>query len=319
MTFIVAACENKEPEMKLTVTGANGFIGRRVVELAVAAGHSVHLMLRQPRPGAVPAGCTYSLWNALENEPSQQGIEGADAVIHLAGESVAQRWTEDVKKRILRSRQIGTQRLVQAISVARERPRVLVSASAIGYYGSRGDEALTESSPAGGDFLAGTCEEWEKSAELAAALGLRVARVRIGIALGRGGGALDKMILPFKLGLGGRIGSGEQWMSWIHVEDLARLLLACAADERFRGAVNGVAPHALRNSGFTQALALTLRRPALFPVPEWVLWMLYGEMARALTASQRVLPEVALTNGFAFQFPEVGPALRDLLGPGKPH
>jgi len=305
--------------MRITVTGASGWIGRRLVSQAAAAGHAVHLMLRQPLPGGVPPGCTYSLWNALENAPAPHALAGAEAVIHLAGEPVAQRWSEDVKKKIIRSRQVGTQRLVQAISTAEPRPRTLVSASAIGYYGSRGDEALTESSPPGDDFLADTCEEWEKAAELATSLGLRVVRLRIGIVLGRDGGALDKMLLPFRLGVGGRIGNGEQWMSWIHLDDLVRLFLEAATNEKYVGALNGTAPVAVRNSDFTQALALTLRRPALFPVPEWILRVIYGEMARTLTASQRVLPKAALDHGFTFRHPEVGPALRDILTAGKSH
>ena len=298
--------------MKITITGANGFIGRRLVDLADAEGHAVHLLLRQARPGLRP-GTVYSIWNAMENEPPLASLEGADAVIHLAGEPVAQRWTEEVKKKILKSRTVGTQRLVQAISLTRERPRVLVCASAIGYYGSRGDELLTEKSHAGSDFLADVCEQWEQAAELATALGVRVVRLRIGMVLGRGGGALDQMLLPFRLALGGRLGTGEQWVSWIHVDDLARLALAAATNEKFRGVVNGVAPNPAHNSDFTQALAVTLRRPAIFPIPGWALNLIFGEMSKILLASQRVRPAMALANDFAFSFPELGPALRDLL------
>lgn len=298
--------------MKITITGANGFIGRQLVGLASAEGHAVHLLLRQARPG-LPPGAVYSLWNALENEPPLAALDGADAVIHLAGEPVAQRWTEEVKKKILKSRTVGTQRLVQAISLARQRPRVLVCASAIGYYGSRGDELLTEKSRAGGDFLADVCEQWEEAAELATALGVRVVRLRIGMVLGREGGALAQMLLPFRLALGGRLGTGEQWVSWIHVEDLARLALAAAAGDQYRGAVNAVTPNPAHNVDFTQALARTLHRPAIFPVPAWALSLMFGEMSKILLASQRVRPAVALETGFTFSFPELGPALGDLL------
>lgn len=298
--------------MKITITGANGFIGRRLLDKASLDGHTVHLLLRKARPGLAP-GTAYSIWDALENEPPLAALEGAEAVIHLAGEPVAQRWTTEVKKRILKSRTLGTQRLVQAISLTRQRPRVLVCASAIGYYGSRGDEVVHEKSQAGGDFLADVCEQWEEAAELATALGLRVVRLRIGVVLGRDGGALEQMRLPFRLALGGRLGTGEQWVSWIHVEDLVQLMLATATNEKYRGAVNAVAPNPVRNADFTQALALTLRRPAIFPVPGWVLNLIFGEMSRVLLASQRVEPRVASDNKFAFAFPELGPALRDLL------
>jgi uncharacterized protein (TIGR01777 family) len=298
--------------MRIALTGANGFIGRRLTDRAVSAGHNVHLLLRRPQAGLAP-GVAYSLWDALGNEPPASAFEGADAVIHLAGEPVAQRWTEDVKKRIVRSRTVGTQRLVQALSVLREKPRVLVSASAIGYYGSRGDELLTESSSAGGDFLADVAEQWENAALLAASLGIRVVTLRIGIVLGRGGGALQQMLLPFRLGAGGRLGDGQQWMSWIHVDDIANLILTAATDERYRGPVNAVGPNPVRNEEFTQTLARTLRRPAIFPVPEFALRLIYGEMAKVVMASQRVDPRVARSNGFAFAFPDLGPALRDLL------
>ena len=298
--------------MKITLTGANGFIGRRLAERARAEGHSVHLLLRKPQPG-LPPGTAYSLWDAMENEPPAAAIDGADAIIHLAGEPVAQRWTEDVKKRILRSRTVGTQRLVQAISTARARPSVLVSASAIGYYGSRGDELLHEASAAGGDFLADVAEQWEQAAQLATALGVRVAQVRIGIVLGRQGGALQQMLLPFRLGAGGRLGDGQQWMSWIHLEDLVSLLLAAAADPRYQGPINGVAPNPVRNEEFTQTLARTLRRPAIVPVPAWALRLLFGEMSKVILASQRVDPRATRTHGFTFAHPDLGPALRHLL------
>jgi uncharacterized protein len=298
--------------MKITLTGANGFIGRRLVERAREAGHTLHLLLRKPQPG-LPPGTAYSLWNALDNEPPAAAFAGADVVIHLAGEPVAQRWTEEVKKRIVRSRVVGTERVVQAISTANPRPAALISASAVGIYGSRGDELLHEQSAPGNDFLADVAEQWEAKASLASSLGVRVAQTRFGIVLGQGGGALQQMLLPFRLGAGGRLGDGRQWMPWIHLEDIVTLLLTAAADARYQGPVNAVAPNPVRNEEFTQTLARTLRRPAILPVPEWALRLVFGEMSKVLTGSQRVDCRTARRHGFEFAFPELGPALRDLL------
>ncbi|MBY0373472.1 MAG: TIGR01777 family oxidoreductase [Bryobacteraceae bacterium] len=298
--------------MRFTITGASGFIGQRLIEKLRAEDHEVHLLLRKARPGLAP-GVTFSLWDALGQEPMAEALESAEVVIHLAGEPVAQRWTKAVKERIRMSRWAGTRRLVQAMAMMPSPPRALISASAIGYYGSRGDEVLTEGSAAGEGFLAEVCREWEAAADLAEPLGTRVVKVRIGIVLGEQGGALGKMLPFFKAGLGGRIGSGQQWMSWIHVDDLVELLYFSAVNSRVEGPVNGVAPNPVRNVEFTEVLARTLGRPALFPAPPFALRMLYGEMADVLTGSQRVKPEAALEAGFAFRSAELGPALRSLV------
>lgn len=301
--------------MRVVITGGTGFVGRQLVDRLIEQGHTVHLLLREPRAG-LPSGVTYSIWDVLGNEPTPDAVNGADAVVHLAGEPVAQRWTPDVKRRILKSRTVGTQRLIQACSVARVRPQAFVCASAIGYYGNDcGDRLLDEKAPPGSDFLADVCQQWESAAELGAALGMRVAKMRIGLVLGRDGGALDRMVLPFKMGVGGNIGSGEHWMSWIHSRDLVELLITACQDERYRGAVNAVAPAPVRNADFTAALARTLRRPAIFPLPEWVLRTVFGEMSKILLASQRVSPSVALKAGFEFAFTDVAAALADLLKP----
>ena len=243
----------------------------------------------------------------------QESLRGADVVVHLAGEPVAQRWTPEAKRRIRDSRVTGTRNLVQAMAHLPQKPAALICASAIGYYGSRGDEILTEASGAGSGFLPEVCVEWEKEACAAKALGMRVALVRTGVALDPHGGALGQMLTPFRFGAGGRLGDGKQWMSWIHLDDLAALY-CFAVEHPVSGAINGVAPQPVINSDFTKALAGALRRPAIIPVPGFALRMLFGEMAGVLLESQRVLPERAETERFRFRFPDVGEALADLLG-----
>jgi uncharacterized protein len=270
--------------MKIAVTGASGFIGTRLMEKLGGEGHAV------------------SLRGSLE------GLAGADAVVHLAGEPVAQRWTKAVREKIRASRVDGTRRLVDALR--RSPPAVLVSASAVGYYGARGDEVLTESSPPGNDFLAGVCQEWEREARKAEEFGVRVVCLRNGLVLGKGGG-LDKMMLPFKLGVGGKIGDGKQWMAWIHLDDAVGLIELAISSSQLRGAVNGTAPHPVTNEEFTRELGAALHRPALLPVPKIALSLLYGDMAQIIYAGQRVMPEAALAAGYEFRFPDIGDAIRD--------
>jgi hypothetical protein len=241
--------------------------------------------------------------------PFAESLREADVIIHLAGEPVAQRWTAEAKRRILESRVVGTRSLVEALAALPRRPEALICASAIGYYGSRGDEILTESSAPGSGFLPEVCVAWEREAQAAEAFGIRVVRVRTGLVLGAGGGALPRMLPPFRMGVGGRLGSGRQWMSWIHLEDLTALLLF-AVENRFQGPLNAVAPHPVTNADFTRELARALRRPALFPVPEFALRLLFGEMADVLLDSQRVAPAAAEAAGFRFRFPQLPPALR---------
>jgi uncharacterized protein (TIGR01777 family) len=276
------------------ITGATGFLGRRISERLRANG------------GAVRAVSTRAPLKA-------EDLEGCDAVVHLAGEPVGQRWTESTRERIRTSRVEGTRGLVRALGGLARPPEVLVSASAVGYYGSRGDEILTESSAPANDFLGQVCVEWEREAQQAEKLGVRVVRLRIAVVLSREGGALKRMLLPFRLGVGGKIGDGRQWMSWIHIDDLVALACFALATPALRGAVNAAAPHPVTNAGFTRELAGALHRPAIFPVPKPALHVLFGEMASIVYASQRVIPEAALASGFAFQFPTIGAALRDLL------
>ncbi len=298
--------------MNVTVTGGTGFIGRKLVDRLLADRHNVHIVGRTPKTGVHP-NIRFSLWDADAGEPPAESIEGADAVIHLAGEPVAQRWTPETKRRIRTSRVDGTGRLVEALSRLSQRPSVLVSASAIGYYGSRGDEELNEQSAPGQGFLPDVCREWEEASDQAASLGMRVAKLRIGVVLGQRGGALAQMLTPFRIGLGGKIGTGEQWMSWIHVDDVVKLARFAIDQPKIEGPVNATAPKPVRNSDFTRTLARVLRRPAIFPVPERALRVLFGEMSQILVSSQRIHPAAAEQAGFQFEFPDLGPALKNLL------
>ncbi len=298
--------------MNIAVTGGTGFLGRRLVPRLLAQGHRVHLLVRHARTGYGPdVGC--SIWNTYALAPAPESLMEADAVIHLAGEPVAQRWTPRARRRIHDSRVGGTARLVEAISALARRPSVLVSASAIGLYGDRGEEILTESSAPGDGFLAGVCTEWEKEAGAAESLGVRVVKLRTGIALGKEGGALAQMLTPFQWGLGGTLAGGAQWMSWIHVEDLVSLVLFALHNAALRGPLNATAPGPSTNAELTRELARLLRRPALLNVPAWAIRLLYGEMAGIVLGSQRALPRAALEAGFEFKYPRLPAALANLL------
>jgi uncharacterized protein (TIGR01777 family) len=296
--------------MNVTVTGATGFLGSGLLERLLVAGHHVHVLGRK-RITQMPASVEFSQWET-SSEPPPVSLAGADAVIHLAGESVAQRWTPEAKTRIRGSRVDGTRHLVSALSRQSRRPTVLVSAAATGIYASRGDEILVETSRPGQGYLADVGIDWEHAAQSAEAFGVRAVQLRFGMVLGTGG-ALAKMLPPFRLCLGGRIGSGRQWMSWIHIEDAVRMILYALENSALRGPVNTTAPNPVTNAIFTSDLARALHRPAIFPVPEFALRLLFGEMAELLLSSQRVIPKAAETAGFRFQFPELRPALADIL------
>ncbi|MEX2120296.1 MAG: TIGR01777 family oxidoreductase [Pirellulales bacterium] len=296
--------------MRALITGATGFVGRALlthIEQPVVLSRDA----RQAR--AVLGDVEIHAWDPGSGPPPAESFQGVEAVFHLAGESVGQgRWTANKKRRIHESRSLGTTNLVRGIASLAQRPPVLVSASAIGYYGPRGDEILDETALPGGDFLSQVCIDWENAASVARASGVRVVNPRIGIVLGRGGGALAKMLTPFKFGLGGRLASGRQWMSWVHLDDLVGLMLH-AVRHPIEGPLNAVAPHSVTNREFTQTLAMVLSRPALLPVPALALRVLLGEFAEALLASQRVVPRVAEQTGFHFFFPELGAALEDAV------
>jgi len=301
--------------MKALVTGGTGMVGRRLLRMLEAATVVTRNPDRARRSIGHLAGRIIR-WDPAEGPLPAEAIDGVDAVFHLAGESVAERrWSAAQKARIRDSRVLGTRNLVLGLRQASSRPRVLVSASAVGYYGDRGDEELTESASPAHDFLADVCVAWEQEAFAAEELGVRVATARTGIVLGSGGGALAKMLTPFKLGAGGPLGNGRQWMPWVHVADLSRLYLHAAACESIRGPMNAVAPNPVRNAEFTKALGRQLRRPAFMPAPYIGLRLVFGEFAQVLFASQRVIPKVALDSGFTFQYPDIAAALKEILAP----
>ena len=297
--------------MKIAISGASGFIGRKLMETLKAGGHSVRVLSRHAGMN-MPPGIEVFPWDPATGEPPESSLRDADAVVHLAGEPVAQRWNAEVKARIRDSRVVGTANLVDALARMPRKPGVLVCASAIGYYGSRGDEILTEDSTQGDDFLAEVCAGWEWSAALAEGLGVRVVSIRTGHVLHPRGGLLRRILPPFRAGLGGRLGNGRQWMSWIHLDDLAGLFEFAIANP-VSGALNGVAPGAVTNAEFTRVLAAALHRPAIWPVPRLALRLLFGEMAETILSSQRVMPEKAQAAGFVFRHPELAPALASLL------
>lgn len=291
--------------MKCIVSGGTGFIGRRVVELLKRKGHGVAVWTRQASAGALT-------WDPLKGDPTAESLAGVDAVLHLAGEPVAQRWNDDVRARIRDSRVLGTRRLVAAIARLQSKPAVLVSASAIGIYGDRGDEVLTETSAPGRGFLVDVCKAWEVEADGAASLGLRVAKLRIGFVLGKGGGALGQMVPIFKAFAGGRLGSGRQWMPWVHADDVATMFVHAAENASVQGVWNATAPNPATNAQFTHELARVLHRPALFPVPPAALQAVFGDLGRHMLDSARVVPEAASKAGFAFRWPTLRAALESL-------
>jgi uncharacterized protein (TIGR01777 family) len=294
--------------VRVLVTGASGLIGRELCALLEREGHQVSRTSRHP-----------SSSNAVQWVPESQllpsqAIAGADAIVHLAGEPIAEsRWSSEVKRKIRDSRVIGTRNLVAGLEAATKTPLILVSGSAVGYYGDAGDRELDESAPNGGDFLSLVCRDWEKEALSAAKLGVRVALVRTGVVLSTKGGALARMLSPFRLGAGGKLGSGQQWFPWIHIGDIAGLFLHSLVTDIVSGPVNGVAPGIVNNADYTGTLASVLDRPALVSVPEFALRLLFGEMSVVLLSSQRVRPAVALKTGYQFKHPELRSALSDLL------
>jgi len=291
--------------MKIGLTGASGFLGSRLVDLALGRGHEVIAFTRTP-DRSIP-GCTMRTFS-LETPPD---IAGCDALIHLAAESPIGLWTAAKKRRIRESRALGTRRIVEAIAAASAKPEVLVNVSAIGFYGDRGEQDLTESLPAGQGFLAETVQAWE--AEASQVQASRVVLLRTALVLGRTGGALPIMALPFRFGLGAQLGDGRQWMSWIHLEDWARLALFAVENLDLHGPVNAAAPWPVRNADYTRLLARQLHRPAFLRAPAFLLRAVLGDFSRELLESKRVLPGVACEQGFGFQFPEIESTLKDLL------
>ncbi len=300
--------------MRVTLTGATGLIGRRLIAALQGRGDEVTVLSRDPKQAEQRLSVRAAGWNPLADPAPVSALADADAVIHLAGEPVAQRWNTAVKERIRVSRSAGTTNLVAGLRDADPRPRVLVSTSASGYYGDRGAEPLTESSTPGEDFLAEVCKAWEDAAIGAESLGLRVTRVRTGVVLTSDGGALKTMLPPFKAGVGGPIAGGRQYIPWIHLDDLVGIYLAALDGEGWSGPVNGCAPGAVTNKVFSHALGHALHRPAVMPVPAFAIRALYGQMAEIVTGGQRMIPERTLELGYAFRHPDLDEALHSALG-----
>ena len=309
--------------LRVTVTGATGLVGGSVLRALSDQGAQITVLSRDPARARATldrsrfAGQPIELarWDPLGEPAPASSLSGRDAVVHLAGEPIAQRWSERVKRAIRDSRVQGTRQLVAGIAAAEPRPRALVSGSAVGYYGNhRGEEPLDESASPGDDFLARVCAAWEAEAQRAAELGVRVVQSRTGVVLDPARGALAKMLPSFRLGLGGPVAGGRQYVSWIHVDDLAGMLLAALRDESWSGPVNGTAPQPVSNRDFSQALGAALRRPAIVPVPALALHLLYGEMAEIVTGGARVVPAKPLVLGYRFQHPDIHQALRSALG-----
>jgi uncharacterized protein len=317
--------------LRVTVTGATGLLGKQLVGSLRAAGAEVTVLSRDPqRARELFAGSdqaarsappvTALAWDLMSEPAPLEALVGRDAVLHLAGENVAQRWSAKAKAAIRESREHGTRNLVEGIAAIdaaassdEARPRVLVSSSAIGYYGPHAQEPIDEEAPPGDDFLARTCVIWEQEAQAAVELGLRVVKIRTGVVLDADGGALAKMLPPFKLGVGGPVAGGAQYISWIHREDLVGMMLAALRDKDWAGPINATAPEPATNSEFSQVLGHVLHRPSLLPVPGFALRALYGEMAEIVTTGARVMPAKPLMLGYEFKYPLLEPALREAL------
>jgi uncharacterized protein (TIGR01777 family) len=297
--------------MKLVVAGASGFIGSALCSRLLDNGHALTLLTRvAPRDANTPAK-RWLHWTPGTAGDWEAVVDGADGVINLAGEPIAaKRWTAGQKEKILASRIDTTNSLVEAISKSKQKPAFLLNASAVGYYGSRGDEIITEETESGHDFLSLVCRQWEEEARKAEALGLRVIRVRSGIVLGRGGGALAKMVVPFKLFVGGPVGSGTQWMPWVHLEDEVDLILYLIQNSQAAGPFNATAPEPVRMKDFCRVLGKTMARPSWAPVPAFALRLGLGEMAEMLLTGQRAVPAAAQRLGYKFHYTDLGDALK---------
>ncbi|MGH2992510.1 MAG: TIGR01777 family oxidoreductase [Solirubrobacterales bacterium] len=301
--------------MRVLVTGASGMIGSAVCDALLARGDALVGLTRDPqRARETNPTVTWHAWNPALERPPAEALEGVDGVINVIGEEINQRWTDDAKRRIRDSRVQATRNLVQAISSADKRPKVLVSQSAVGYYGDRGDAIVDEETAAGSSFDAGVCVDWEAEAREAESAGLRVVVTRSAPILDKRAGLLKQLLLPFKLGLGGPIAGGGQYLPWIHIDDEVRILLWALDEERVSGTVNASAPEPVTNREFSRTLGRVLRRPAVMPVPKLAVAMMRGgELADTVAGGQRVIPRRALDFGFEFRYRELEPALRAAL------
>ena len=305
--------KKRVPHMKILITGATGFVGSVIVKELLAAGDEVVVLTRSIPNAALTLGSRvkYFYWGDYRAVPPAEAFAGVDGVINLMGETISKRWDAKAKKEIYDSRILATRSLVEGMRNLAQKPKVFVSASAIGFYGSRGAEELDETSAPGSDFLAKVCKDWEKEAQSARELGIRLAIIRIGVVLGRKGGALAKMLPVFKMGVGGKVGSGEQYMSWIHVKDLACMFIEAVKNPSIEGVLNGTAETPVTNAEFTKVLGRALGRPTLFPAPAVAMKIAFGEMSTLILEGQRVLPKRFLRSRYHYKYPTLEKALRE--------
>lgn len=305
--------------MKVAITGATGFVGSRLVQRLHKDGHRILVLTRNTSsalkvfpPGAFP-NVEIVAYTPTISGSWQDAIAGCDSVVNLAGEPIAEeRWTPEQKQKILNSRQLGTQKIVEAIAKADPQPSVLVSASAVGYYGTSETATFDETSSSGNDFLAQVCQAWEAEAQKVKDAGVRLVILRLGIVLGNGG-ALDKMITPFKLFAGGPLGSGRQWLSWIHLDDLVNLILQALTNPKMEGVYNATAPHPVRMAELSQTLGQVMQRPSWLPVPGFALEALLGDGAMVVLEGQQVMPQRTLKADFQYEYPDLLPALSQII------
>lgn len=300
--------------MRVTITGATGLIGSRLVAELGGRGDEVTVLSRDAARAQESLGVAAHDWDLYSQPAPAAALAGRDAVVHLAGENVAQRWSDAAKRTIRDSRVEGTRHLIAGLRACDPRPRVLISSSATGYYGAHGDEPIDEEAPPGSGFLAEVCVAWEREAQAAAELGMRVVSVRTGIVLDAGGGALKTMLPPFRAGVGGPVAGGRQFMSWIHRDDVVGMIVAALDGDDWSGAINATAPEPVTNRDFSRALGHALHRPAVAPVPGAALRLLYGDMAEMVTTGARVLPAKPLVLGYAFRHGQLPGALSAALG-----
>ena len=298
--------------MNVTVSGATGRVGRHLVAALKARGDDVVALSRDPDKAGEQLGVKAYAWDLKNEAVPKEALLGRDAVVHLAGEDVGQRWNKEIKAEILDSREKGTRNMVHSIFETKPRPKTFVCASAAGYYGDRGSEVVDEAEPSGSDWLSEVCARWERQAETAK-VGTRLVIVRTGIVLDADGGALAKMLPPFKAGVGGPIGSGKQYMPWIHLDDLIGIYLAAIDNQDFHGPINASAPEPATNKDFAKALGHAIKRPALAPVPGIAIKAMYGEMSQIVLKGVRMVPGRAAELGYEFQHPDLGEALRSTL------
>ena len=301
---------------KVIVTGASGLIGSLLCKELINRGDAITIFTKSPDMTRIkiPGAVDYVDWNYRKPKDWQSIIDGKSAIIHLAGANISgKRWTKKHKKEIFDSRIISTQNLIKAIENSTLKPECLIISSAVGYYGNAGDEILTETSPSGTDFLAEVCRDWEKESEIVDSLGIRRVNVRTGIVLSTEGGALKKMVLPFKLFIGGSLGNGKQWFPWIHIDDIIRIYIDALDNISIKGPINAAAPGIVSMKEFSKILGNTINRPSIFSVPKIILRLVIGKVTESILASQRVVPKALLDSGFKFKFENIQEALRDLL------